>query len=391
VREEDPEAYSRAQTWLCVADFVAQRLSGEKAMDYSLASRTGLFDIDRREWSERLLEAAGIDRSLMPRLAPSGSPVGLVDRMASQLTGLPIGTPVFTGGHDHICGALAVGVTDEGAVLDSTGTAEAVLMVLKGPNTSRALCEAGFSVGCHTARDRYYLLGSLSTSGAVIEWLKDHLEAAADIDSDPPVKDVYASLMDRAATVPPGSEGLLFLPYLRGSTTVHVDPLARGAFVGLAYNHRQAHLVRAALEGVCYELGAMLDVMRGLTGVTCRELTAIGGATRNDLWMGMKADVTGKAISAPALEEATTFGAALLAGLGAGVYLDEDDIRRAVELRRNVIHPDEERHRIYQGCRRVYARLYPACKEVFQAIAEESCSPDSLSSAPAGPEDSAGR
>jgi xylulokinase len=165
VREEDPEAYSRAQTWLCVADFVAQRLSGEKAMDYSLASRTGLFDIDRREWSARLLEAAGIDRSLMPRLAPSGSPVGLVDRMASQLTGLPIGTPVFTGGHDHICGALAVGVTDEGAVLDSTGTAEAVLMVLKGPNTSRALCEAGFSVGCHTARDRYYLLGSLYLRG----------------------------------------------------------------------------------------------------------------------------------------------------------------------------------------------------------------------------------
>ncbi|MGE5623417.1 MAG: FGGY-family carbohydrate kinase [Methanocella sp.] len=356
LRENEPFAFARAAHWLCLADYVAFRLSGEKVMDYSLASRTGLFDLHRREWSGRLLAGAELDLALFPPLAPSGTAIGGVTRVAAALTGLAEGTPVCTGGHDHICGALAAGVAAPGAVLDSTGTAEAVLTVLDAPVTAPELCQAGLSLGCHVARGRYYLLGTIATAGAVVEWLKDLLG------------EDYAGLTARAAAAPPGSDGLLFLPHLRG-TVLPVDPLSRGAFVGLTAAHTKSHLARAALEGVCHELRALLTLLAQFSGTEAEPVTAVGGAVKNPFWLRLKADVTGREFLVPEVEEATALGAALLAGLGTGVWTTEREAAQALARRATRLYPEAETAAAYALAHRVYLKLYPLLKGVSAEIA----------------------
>jgi xylulokinase len=361
IRESQPDAYARARRWLCIADYVAFRLSGEQVMDYSLASRTGLFDLRSRRWDSRLLEAAGIKPSLLPPLGPSGALIGRVTAEAAALTGLPQGTPVCAGGHDHICGALAAGVTEQGLVLDSTGTAEAVLAVLDEPSTRKELCDAGLSIGAHVARDKYYLIGTLLTSGAVVEWLKAELcqeEQRRDTTSG---EDVYRLLLDEAASVEPGAAGLFFLPHLRG-TALPVDSLSRAAFVGLTSAHSRAHLIRAAVEGVCHELKSLLDRMEALTGVDVQQLIAIGGAVRNEFWLQLKADVAGRQVVVPGVEEATTLGAALLAGLGVGAYSSEEDARDAMDRQSLLVLPRPDLIAVYRRYHPLYERIYPALR-----------------------------
>lgn len=369
LREHLPEAFARAEKWLCIADYIAFRLSGQAIMDFSLASRTGLFDLHRRQWDERLLETAGIRKSLMPSLASSGTAIGGVTEEASTATGLRKGTPVVVGGHDHVCGALAAGVIDEGTVLDSTGTAEAVLAVLDRVATDSALCDAGLSLGCHVCRDKYYLIGTLATSGAVVEWLKQELGEEERRLCDVSGENVYRVLMERAASVPPGADGLFFLPHLRG-TTVPIDPSSRGAFIGLTSAHTRAHLLRAALEGVCHELESVLERAERLTGLQIDQLLAIGGAVRNEFWMQLKADVTGRHIAVPQLEEASTLGAALLAGLGVGVYRGEHDALSAMDYSIAAIMPQEEAAKAYRSYRSIYERIYPALKPLSAMIGE---------------------
>lgn len=356
LRQNEPDSFARAAHWLCLADYVAFRLSGEKVMDYSLASRTGLFDLHRREWSGRLLAGAGLDATLLPPLAPSGTVIGGVTSSAARLTGLARGTPVCTGGHDHICGALAAGVTEPGAVLDSTGTAEVVLAVLDAPLTSPELCHAGLSLGCHTARGRYYLIGTITTSGAVVEWLKNQLG------------EEYAGLAARAAAAPPGADSLLFLPHLRG-TVLPVDPTSRAAFVGLTASHTTGHLVRAALEGVCHELRSLLTLLAQFSGTKMGRITAVGGAVKNPFWLQLKADVTGREFLVPELEEAAALGAALLAGLGTGVYAGEREAGQALVRRVAPVIPEAEAAAVYARVHRLYLRLYPLLRDLSAEIA----------------------
>lgn len=361
IRENQPDAYARAERWLCIADYVAFCLSGEEVMDYSLASRTGLFDLRRRGWDSRLLAAAGIKPSLMPPLGPSGAVIGGVTAAAASVTGLREGTPVCTGGHDHVCGALAAGVTGQGSVLDSTGTAEAVLAVLDQPFTKRELCDAGLSIGSHVARGKYYLIGTLATSGAVVEWFKSELGQEEQRRCETAGDEVYRLLMEQAASVGPGADGLFFLPHLRG-TTIPVDPLSRAAFVGLTSAHTRAHLIRAAMEGVCHELQSLLARLETLAGVDIQCLIAIGGAVRNEFWLQLKADVTGREIVVPNVEEATTLGAALLAGLGVGVYADEKEAQSAMDRQVSLVSPRPELVEAYSRYHSLYERLYPALR-----------------------------
>lgn len=366
LREEHPDVCARARRWLCIADYVAFRLSGEAAMDYSLASRTGLLDLRRREWSDRLLERAGVSAQLLPPLVASGTVIGGVSREAARLTGLLPGTPVCAGGHDHICGAFAAGASIPGVAVDSTGTAEAVLLVLPEPRGDASLCDAGLSAGCHVVPGQYYLIGTILTSGAVVEWLREQLGDKGIPADDPGA--AYRALSDSAATVPPGADGLLFLPHLRGSIANPVDPRSRAAFVGLTDAHTRAHLVRAALEGVCHDLRALLARMERLTGARARQLIAVGGAVRNPFWLQLKADVLGRTVVVPEIEEAVALGAALLAGLGVGVYASPDAIRQVRGAAAARYTPRREPASVYRRQHRLYRRLYPALRALSAAL-----------------------
>ena len=247
LKENEPDAYSRTATWLNVADFMAFRLCGVAATDFSLASRTLALNLQGLRWADELLEEVGIPPDLFAPLRKSGSPLGPVSGEAASLTGLPEGACVAAGGHDHVCGALAVGVTSAGTMLNSLGTAEAIFLPLERPLTDPKVGTQGYTQGAHVAGG-YYVFGGQYTSGASVEWLRGILDGAG-----------YDTLIPEAESVPPGSFGAFFLPHLRLANPPYDDPAARGAFVGLSTDVGRGALFRSVLEGLAYDSRGSLE------------------------------------------------------------------------------------------------------------------------------------
>jgi xylulokinase len=369
IKEAQPDVYAKARRWLCIADYVAFRLCGEAVMDYSLASRTMAFDIRQRCWSESLLSLAGIPVGLMPELASSGTRLATVHKRAQEETGLSARTVVATGGHDHICGALAVGVCEPGQCLDSLGTAEAILLTLDRPVLSPELMESGFALGCHTAPDRYYLIAAMQSAGGTVEWLCESLGETEALRAAGDKGKLYGLLMQEAAKSPAGSEGLLFLPHLLGSVCP-TNEAARGAWVGLQSRHRRAHLIRSAVEGLAHESFLNVSRMEHLSGMKGDAVVVIGGGTRNGLWMQAKADVAQRPLHVPLTDEATTLGAAILGGVAAELHRDVQAALEAVQLEERVVIPDSELAEVYSRAQAAFARMYPGLISVFGALAE---------------------
>lgn len=370
LKEHQEEEFSQAWRWLCVADYVAFRLSGEAVMDYSLASRTMAFDIRHLCWSEELLSLAEIPVGLLPELAPSGTRLAAVSAEAQEQTGLSSRTVVATGGHDHICGALAVGVFAPGQCLDSLGTAEAILLTLDRPVQSPELMKSGFALGCHTAPGRYYLIGAMQSAGGTIEWLCDSLGEQETALAAGDKGKLYGLLMQEAAKAPAGSEGLLFLPHLLGSVCP-TNSTVRGAWVGLEPAHRRAHLLRSAVEGLAHESFLNVSRMEALSGIRGDAIVCIGGGTRNELWMRAKADVAQRSLHVPLTDEATTLGAAILGGVAAGVHRDVPAALEAVKLEERIIKPDPKAGDVHRRMHSAFSRLYPGLVNVFETLAED--------------------
>jgi xylulokinase len=360
LKEHAPESFERAARWLNLGDYVAYRLSGVPATDLSLASRTLALDLHARRWSSEVLAAAGVPERLLAPLVESGTRLGTITPEAAAETGLPPTCVVAAGGHDHDCGALAAGVVDPGMALDSLGTAEAIFVPLAQPLPDLALGRQGYSQGVHVVPGRYYVHGGLYTSGACIEWLRDVLGREIEL----------AQLMAEAAAVPPGSLGLYFVPHLRLANPPHHDPHARGVFAGLRADVTRGALMRAVLEGLAYESRLSLQALERAPGVApLRQLIAIGGSTRNALFMRIKASVLNRPIVVAGVDEATSLGAAILGGLGAGVYRHVPDALATLHLERSTIEPAAADAAAYEArFRRVYCRLYPALRTLHHEI-----------------------
>lgn len=358
LRDNEPRAFSDAVCWLNTADYVAFRLSGEKATDPSLASRALLFDVDRFAWARSLLEDCGLSPELLAPLHRSGTAIGTVLPDVAEATGIPSSAQVSTGGHDHVVGALGVGVTEPGTVLNSLGTAEALFLPILSPLNRPEMAQKGYSVGGHVAWDRFYAIGGLYSSGGSVNWVKSLL---GDLN--------HRTLLESASNVEPGSLGVLFLPHLRIANPPFGDAPSRGAFVGLSGDVDKGILYRAVLEGIAMEaklcLGGLLDYAE-LENPD--RIIAIGGSTRNDLLMQIKASVYDRAITVSSVEEGTALGAALLGGLGAGVYSDLEDISTTVERRTRTIESDPGLVSRYAELFETYAQVYPSLKELNSQI-----------------------
>jgi len=358
LKENEPEAYSRTTSWLNVADYIAFRLCGVAATDYSLASRTLALDLHRLRWAEELLEEVGVSPDLFAPLRGGGSSLGPVTPEAASATGLPEGAGVATGGHDHVCGALAVGVTQTGTMLNSLGTAEAIFLPLERPLTDPQVGHQGYTQGAHVA-GRYYVFGGQYTSGASVEWLR---EALGGVD--------YDTLIAEAEEVQPGSLGTFFLPHLRLANPPYDDPAARGAFLGLSTDVKRGELFRAVLEGLAYDSRNSLEPLLPHSGVDrLRAIYAIGGGTQNRLLMRIKATVLNQKITVVGVEEATSLGAAILGGIGAGVYADVPSALEEVRYAESPVEPVSEEVPFYDAAfRRVYGRIYPSLRDVHHEI-----------------------
>ena len=335
--------------WLNAADYLANRLTGCMATDYSLAGRTYAFDLRRMNWDTDWLQTLGIPPALFPQPYRSGEQVGIIQQEAAVDTGLRPGTPVAIAGHDHVCAAYGAGAIRPGIVFDSMGTAEALVGAFPERPLDAADYHSGLVYGAHVVRGRRYWMGGLSASGASVEWIRAIL-------GDPALSyEQMEGLLEQAGPMP---TGILYFPYLSGSGSPHTDLHVRGAFVGIDAAHERADLVKAVLEGTAYEVEFIRRRAEEILGGPIRKLVASGGGTRNRGWMQIKADVSGWEIEAAGMPEATLLGAALLAGVGVGVYADEEAALTAVVRQGGEIYlPDEDRHRIYAE---LYERGYLA-------------------------------
>jgi xylulokinase len=365
LREHRPETFRAMRRWLSISDYVAWRLTGAAGTDYTLASRTQLFDQRARQWSPELLELVGIRAEQLPPIYPSGAPVGRVTGSAAVATGLPADIPVGIGGHDHICGSLAVGAISPGAVVDSIGTAESVVIPVRDFTNEAHLLAGRLSCFAHVVPGLYVIQGGLARGGGALEWL-GHLLFAGE-------PDPVAVALAAAAEAPVGARQLLYFPYLGGNGAPIGDEHVSGSFVGLQPYHDRGQLVRALLEGVAYAIRATLEVIGDPARDGWPAVRAFGGGSRSPLWLQIRADVLGHPVEGIEVPEAVALGAALLAGVGAGVYSSAGQAAAAPRCPTTRYEPDAARHarydRIYQEG---YRRLYPGLKSIFAALAQPS-------------------
>lgn len=357
------EVALEGRIWLSAADFILFSLTGQFATDYSLAGRTGAFRIDRKEWNTHWLEQVNLPLTIFPPAFPAGKVMGRVTAEAAVRTGLQAGIPVTVAGHDHICAALAAGVTRPGPVLDSMGTAEALVGSIPDRPLNPADAATGLMYGCHVVEGQMYWMGSLSSSGGSIEWLR-RLFGENTLS--------YDALQQELSTLPEGPGEIIFLPYLNGSGAPHLDPLARAAWVGLRAGHSRSDLYRAVLEGTAYEMETIRRAAYAVEGVRADRLVAIGGGAQNLAWLQIKADVSGQPIEAPRINEATLAGAALLAGAASGLNPTALTAGEAgADSQRSVlIQPDPERHIRYQAVyENGFMALQPAVRKYAHFLA----------------------
>jgi xylulokinase len=359
IKENEPQAFARTRRWLNMADFIGFRLCDVAATDYSLASRVLALDLEALEWDEHLLTEVGISPGIFAPLRPSGSPLGKVTARVAEETGLTTDVTVSTGGHDHVCGALATRVVDPGTVLDSMGTAEALFVPLEDPLSDPQLSSQGYTQGAHVVPERYYVFGGMYTSGACVDWVRELVGRAT-----------HEELSGEASAVPPGSLGVCFLPHLRLASPPYDDPRARGAFVGLSTDVDRAVLYRSVLEGIAFDFRNSLEPLARAGAIGDRpHICAIGGSARNELLMRIKASVLDEPITVAAVEEATSLGAAILSGVAAGVWPDVSNALSDLDYAQARVDPDPDAVSDYDDLfRDVYQKTYPALRSLHHAI-----------------------
>ena len=371
--EHEPAILARTDKWLLIEDFLNFMLCGRRATDYSMASCTLLFDQRTRGWSSDLLGAADIPGRLLCDPKPSGTLLGEVHRAASAATGLPEGTPVVLGGHDYLCGALPVGALAPGVFLDVSGTWEVLQTTTSAPVLTPELQRIGATVECHVARDQYSVM-TAAISAEMLEWYRRELGAEARTKAAARGCVDWETLMEEAAASPAGSRGVLFLPHMGGSGSPVVDSRSRGSFAGLRTTSTRGDLLRAVIEGVDFQLRDMIEEMKKNVGFEMTRLVVAGGAVRNGFWLQNKADVIGRAIEVPDVEDASPLGAAMLAGIGVGAYRDEADAFAQVSKPARTFEPDPAAADVYDRRFGIYRKLYPALRSVSHDLAETESS-----------------
>lgn len=359
VREREPQLWARVRGVLLPKDYVRLRLTGERATDVADASGTLLFDCANRRWSAPMLEAMELDERLLPAAFESPAITGRVSAAGAAATGLRQGTPVVAGAGDQAAGAVGMGIVLPGAVSATIGTSGVVFAATATP----ALDPLGrVHTFCHAVPGRWHVMGVTQAAGLSLRWFCDNFFAAGAAAG----RDPYDLLTEEAAEVGAGADGVVWLPYLMGERTPHLDPRARAALIGLAANHRRGHVVRAILEGVAFSLRDSFEIF-GEMRVPVESVRLGGGGARSPLWRQIQADVYGHAVETVAAEEGAAYGAALLAGVGGGRWASVDEACAAVVRVTERVAPESGAAAALEANYQLFRALYPALCGVREA------------------------
>lgn len=357
VRENEPANWNRVRSVMLPKDYVRFRLTGETATDMADASGTLMLDVAHRRWSTEVLRATGLEVVLLPRLYESSEICGKVSAAGAVATGLQPGTPVVAGAGDQAAGAVGMGIVTPGAVSATIGTSGVVFAATDCP----ALDPKGrLHTFCHAVPGRWHVMGVTQAAGLSLRWFRDRFGAGENGRG----RDPYERLTAEAAAVPPGSDGLLWAPYLMGERTPHLDPNARAALIGLTASHTRGHVVRAILEGVAFSLRDSFTLFAEMR-VPVRNIRLGGGGARSALWRQIQADVYGREVEILEAEEGAAFGAAILAGVGAGMWCSVDAACSAVVRVAQRVAPQPAAVERMNTSYAAYRRMYPAIASVL--------------------------
>lgn len=348
-KEKMPEIYDKTYKFLQSNSYIAMKLTGVMTQDMSQGYGIHFFDMKSCTYNEELAHKLGLSVDKVPDIVPCHQVIGKVTRKAAERTGLAEGTRVVAGGLDAACGTLGAGVYLPGQTQEQGGQAGGMSIC-----EDKALAHPKLILSPHVVPDRWLLQGGTVGGGGVLRWFKQELGSGQSFDD----------LTAMAEEIPAGSDGVVFLPYMAGERSPVWNPDAKGVFYGLGFDKTKGHMIRAALEGVAFSLEHNLRTAAE-TGVEVGELVAMGGASNSVLWTQIKADVTGRTIQVPTSDTATTLGAAILAGVGVGIYDSfEQAVRDTIVITRTQ-KPDMEKHAIYKKSMELYLRLYEDLKDTF--------------------------
>lgn len=355
VRKHEPKIFERTRQILLPKDYIRFRLTGEYCTEVSDASGTALLDVRKRTWSRDMVSATRVPSDWLPPVVESPEVTGQLSRTAATRTGLPAGIPVVGGGGDQAAGAVGSGVVKPGVILVVVGTSGVVFAHSNGYKYER---DGRLHAFCHAVPGAWHLMGVTLSAGGSLSWFHDALG-----------KHSFDDMMRSAGGTPAGSRQLLFLPYLTGERTPHPDPRARGAFVGLTVRHGMGDMVRSVLEGVAFSLRDCMDLIRG-TDVRIGEVRVSGGGVRSPVWRRIIADVLDREVVTVTSTEGAPFGAALLAGVGAGIFSDVNEACAAAVRVVSRTEPRAQNARIYKNLHVEYRRSYPALRHIFANLSD---------------------
>ncbi|GMK44065.1 xylulokinase [Paenibacillus glycanilyticus] len=355
LKEHEPDSYRKIAHAMLPKDYIRFRLTGRIGVDTTDASGTSAYNVAGKSWAISLLNRAGIDASIFPAAGEPWEIAGQVSPLAAATSPFKQGTPVVYGGADQAMQAIGNGILAPGIVSCTIGTGGQLFAPIDTPVYDASLRTHTY---VHAAPGKWYLLGASMSAGLSLRWLAGKVLGRND----------YGQLDLEAAKVAAGSEGLLFLPYLAGDRTPHMDAYAKGMFFGLTLNHGYEHMVRSVLEGVGYSMRDSLEIFKKL-GVRMDRIIVSGGGAQSRLWKQIMADVLGSEVYTSTMKEQACVGAAIMAGVGTGTYADvEQAIAAIVRIQEEPIRPLSENEDVYARQYEVYKQLYASNKALFPML-----------------------
>ena len=367
VRNNEPENYERCRKILLPKDYVRFRLSGVFATEVSDASGMLLLDIRKRAWCDELLDALHIDKDLLAQCYESPEVSAQVSADVAEELGIRPGTPIVGGGGDQAAGAVGNGIVKSGVISATIGTSGVVFAF---SDTVATDPRGRVHTFCHAVPGKWHVMGVMLSAGGSFQWLRNNLGQPECARAEQEGRDPYEILCEEAARAVPGSEGLIFLPYLTGERTPHANPNAKGAWIGLTPRHGRNEIVRSVLEGITYGMKDSLEIIRGM-GVEIEQIRLSGGGAKSPFWRQMQADIYEKPVCTINAEEGPAYGVALLAGVGTGVWSSVEEACESAISVTSEQQNNREQSRIYGQFYPVFQKLYRSLKDDFDLITEK--------------------
>jgi xylulokinase len=366
IKEHRPDLYGRAHKFLLWSSFVSFMLGADPVVDYSLANRTLLFDVDQQDWAEEVLGLAGLDRSKLPETAPSGTAIGAVSRQVADELGLPANVAIVTGAHDQCANAVGCGVIAEGRAVYGMGTFICITPVFSHRREPAVMIERGLNTEHHAVPGKYVSF-IYNQGGSLVKWFRDTFAAAERQQAQETGGDIYADLI---AEIPEGPSTVMVLPHFTTTGPPAFISDSCGIVAGLRLETSRGDILKGIIEGTTFYLKECVESLAP-TGIEIADFRAVGGGSKSDAWVQICADILGRSFVRPKITEAGALGAAIIAGVGSGVFPSYEVGVASLVHPERTFEPDPQRQKLYQSRFEKYRQLWPLLREYLRDLASE--------------------